>query len=452
MLNNIILDKFYDKLCTSDHQFGFKSQCSTNMCTMVLKETISYYIRNQSSVFCTFLDASKAFDRVRYCKLFRLLLRRGLPACIIRILIVLYTTSEVRVLWAGLYSDYFSALNGVKQGGVISPILFCIYLDDLLVRLATSGVGCFIGLNFVGALAYADDISLLAPNPSAMRTLLRICDTFAAEYDIQFNPDKSKFLVIASNKRRQLYREMCLCSFSIDTRCIDNVDNFVHLGHIITSSFVDLDDILHRRNSFAGQTNHVLCFFNKLDMHVKLKLFVSYCSSIYGCELWTLNSPSVEYFCVAWRKALKRILGLPFNCHSYLLPFISNTLPIFDEICKRAARFIISCLSSPNKLVFSVARYCVMYARYGSIVGSNALFCCERYQWSYDQFIQNADVCSFSNSIAKRQFIKNLTDSELRNAEFLLELLSIREGYSALPFEFLNSVQLNDIIADVATN
>ena len=174
--------------------------------------------------------------------------------------------------------------------------------------------------------------------------------------------------------------------------------------------------------------------------------------SIYGCELWTLNSPSAEYFCVAWRKALKRILGLPFNCHSYLLPFISNTLPIFDEICKRAARFIILCLSSPNKLVFSVARYCVMYARHDSIVGSNALFCCERYQWSYDQFYQNADVCYFSNSILKRQFIKNLTDSELRNAEFLLELLSIREGYSALPFEFFNSVQLNDIIADVATN
>ena len=75
------------------------------------------------------------------------------------------------------------------------------------------------------------------------------------------------------------------------------------------------------------------------------------------------------------------------------------------------------------------------------------------YQYDiYDQFNQNADVCYFSNSILKRQFIKNLTNSELRNAEFLLELLSIREEYSALPFEFLNSVQLNDIIADVATN
>ena len=94
------------------------------MCTMVLKETISYYIKHQSSVYCTFLDASKAFDRVHYCKLFRLLIKRGLPACIVRILINMYTGNQVRVLWAGLASDYFAVRNGVKQGGVISPIFF----------------------------------------------------------------------------------------------------------------------------------------------------------------------------------------------------------------------------------------------------------------------------------------------------------------------------------------
>ena len=74
-------------------------------------------------------------------------------------------------------------------------MLFCIYIDDLLVRLAQSGVGCFIGFNFVGALAYADDIVLIAPTPSsAMRQLLLICDMYAVEYDIMFNANKSKFM------------------------------------------------------------------------------------------------------------------------------------------------------------------------------------------------------------------------------------------------------------------
>jgi hypothetical protein len=79
------------------------------------------------------LDATKAFDRVHYCKLFRFLVKRGLPLSIVRILINLYTVNQVRVLWAGLASDYFSARNVVKQGGLISPILFRIYIDALLI-------------------------------------------------------------------------------------------------------------------------------------------------------------------------------------------------------------------------------------------------------------------------------------------------------------------------------
>jgi len=57
LLDNIILETFHDKLCTSDQQFSFKPKSSTNMCTMVLKETSSYYSSNQSSVYCTYLDA-----------------------------------------------------------------------------------------------------------------------------------------------------------------------------------------------------------------------------------------------------------------------------------------------------------------------------------------------------------------------------------------------------------
>jgi hypothetical protein len=89
-------------------------------------------------------------------------------------------------------------------------------MDDLLLRLSSAGVGCYLGLNFVGALAYADDIVLLAPY--AKRKLLQICDTYAAEYDITFNPDKSKYLVIPALKRRHLYWAMCNCLFFIGNK------------------------------------------------------------------------------------------------------------------------------------------------------------------------------------------------------------------------------------------
>jgi len=131
---------------------------------MVLKESISYYVHHQSSFFCTFLDASEAFDRIRYCKLFRLLVSHQVPALIVRVLINFYVGNFVRIQWCGIVSDYFLACNGVKQGGVLSPILFYLYIDGLLVALSRAGVCCFMDRNFVGALDYADDIVLVAPS------------------------------------------------------------------------------------------------------------------------------------------------------------------------------------------------------------------------------------------------------------------------------------------------
>ena len=93
----------------------------------------------------------------------------------------MYSNNLVRIAWGGVLSDYFLAVNGVKQGGVPSPVLYCVYIDDLLLALSKSGVGCYVGNNFVGALAYADDIVLIAPTATAMRKLLSICGEYATE-------------------------------------------------------------------------------------------------------------------------------------------------------------------------------------------------------------------------------------------------------------------------------
>jgi hypothetical protein len=348
-------------------------------------------------------------------------------------------------------SNYFTAVNGVKQGGVVSPVLFCIYIDDLLLNLSDSGVGCYIGLNFVGAFAYADDIVLLSPTPSAMRKLLRICDSYASNYDIIFNADKSKFLVIVANRWRSLSKSMNDCYFSIGGKPIENVTSYPHLGHIINSKFSDNDDILHRRNNFIGQTNNILCFFNKLDLFVKIKLFKAYCSSIYGCELWSLDCESVDNFCCTWRKALRRLLGLPYSAHSFLLPFLTDTLPIYDEICKRSARFIVSCLFSQSQLVRSVAWHGVMHGRYNSIIGKNSLICCDRFEWHLDDLARG--IVNLHNNNFFYLCSRKIHDDEKYTAGTLLELIWLREGY--LVFDstnFLSISDLNLMIKNVATS
>ena len=223
-------------------------------------------------------------------KLFRILVDRGLPSHIIRVLINMYVTQQACVSWAGIVSAYFPVLNGVRQGGVLSPLLFCVYIDNLLLRLSSSGVGCYMGANFVGALAYADDIVLLSPTPTAARKLLCICETFASEYDIKFNVQKSKLLVALPRTRQRQTSYLKTCSsFSIDGNLIERVESFSHLGHIITSSLSDQEDIYYRRNCFISQVNNMLCCFGKLTYTVKTRLFQAYCNSQYmvvNCGRW----------------------------------------------------------------------------------------------------------------------------------------------------------------------
>jgi len=76
------------------------------------------------------------------------------------------------------------------------------------------------------------------------------------------------------------------CLFYIGGRLIENVTSYSHLGHIINFHSDDKDDVLQSRCNFTVQENNVLfVLFKTLDMHIKIKLIKSHCSSIYGSEL-----------------------------------------------------------------------------------------------------------------------------------------------------------------------
>ena len=85
------------------------------MILKILKEAVSYYINYGSSVYCTLQDATKAFDRADYCKLFRILIDKKLPTVCIRLLANMYTNHVTRVAWNDVPSGRFSVKNVVKQ-------------------------------------------------------------------------------------------------------------------------------------------------------------------------------------------------------------------------------------------------------------------------------------------------------------------------------------------------
>ena len=147
-----------------------------------------------------FIDASKAFDKVHYGKLFNLMLKRGVPSVIVRfILTVTSGTVCARAQWEGHTSRSCHVCNGVKQGEVISPILFAVYYDELIAKLARSGYGWRISQHVVGALSYADDITLLSPSVQGLQYMVNICEEYGKEFHVTFNDKKTTGMVFGTS-------------------------------------------------------------------------------------------------------------------------------------------------------------------------------------------------------------------------------------------------------------
>ena len=98
------------------------------------------------------LQFVKSFDRVNHKTLFSILEKRNLPPTLLRFIWSWYKEQSCTVKWNSCSSLPFGVSNGVRQGGVLSPILFTVYLDELLQHLAQLDTGCHLGHHFVGSV------------------------------------------------------------------------------------------------------------------------------------------------------------------------------------------------------------------------------------------------------------------------------------------------------------
>lgn len=393
---------------------------------------------------------------MHYAKLFSCLFERKLPVVFVRFLFVLYTNHSACVCWNAVYSRTFAIKNGVRQGGILSPTLFCIYIDELLIRLARSAVGCHIGSNFLGALAYADDITLIAPTPTAMRTLLRICDEFANEYFVTFNAKKTKCIYYSNLHCTPDDRVQLKPSFFINSNAIEYVQNWAHLGHILNTELDDKDDIEHRRIQTVKQINDVLCYFGKLDAIIKLKLLYSFCSSWYGCELWDPQSKALSSFCVSWRKALKRIWKVPNNTHANILYGLCCKRPVEVEMCSRSLSFIFKCVNSDNYLVRSTVRHVIEISGCQSPIGKCFMYCCKHFGLSpsVPDFGLNIAITP-STFVTDESRVLSVSNELI---ELLFELIMIRESIFILhhpctssPTSFFDTEEIRQCIFAICT-
>ena len=172
VFEQLLYNRLIAFLHSSDNQFGFKKHHSTEMCIYSLKETINYYHDLNIPVFICFIDVESAFDRVSYFKVFSKLLACGTLVYLVQLLQHWYTRQLLQVRWGGAVSAPFPMHNGIRQGSVLSPHLFSLYVDELNVMLNSSGVGCHIAGVAANNFSYADDLALVCPSAAALSGLL----------------------------------------------------------------------------------------------------------------------------------------------------------------------------------------------------------------------------------------------------------------------------------------
>ena len=137
------------------------------------------------------------------------------PFFIIKILVGWYCDKEMSVRWGHSKSNCFHVCNGVKQGGIISSILFNVYMDELSINLNTSSIGGDTGGDKHNYLCYANEISLITLSFSGMQRLLIICSNYAFEHSLLYNSSKSKSLCFKHKKVKFQSHSLYMQLFSI---------------------------------------------------------------------------------------------------------------------------------------------------------------------------------------------------------------------------------------------
>jgi Reverse transcriptase (RNA-dependent DNA polymerase) len=312
------------------YQFGFKANHSTAHCTNVMKKVVQYYTTRGSHVFVSFVDFSKAFDKVNYWKLFNKLLDDKIDTSIISLLAYWYSHQSSSVRWKCVVSDCFSISNGTRQGSLLSPFLFARYIRELIADIASCNIGCNIGGIFCNILAYADDIVLLAPSWAALQQLIDLLARCAKVIDMSCNIDKTVCMIF-----RPTCNKKALCCefppFSLDGRPLKYVQEFKYLGHVINNSQSDDADIKREIRNLFVRTNILIRRFAKCSIEVKRCLFKAYCMCLYDAALWNSYSNAMfNKMRSCYNKCIKSFFGYGYR-DSVTTMLLELQLPGFTD-------------------------------------------------------------------------------------------------------------------------
>ena len=272
---------------------------------------------------------------------------------------------------------------------MLSPILFTVYLDELLQRLTVLDIGCHVGHHYVGSTCYADDIALLAPSPSALRVLLRECELFATEHNLQFNAAKTQLILCFRSSSKVKYNG----KFFFLGHPLEFADHITHLGHVLHYSLDDSEDIKRSTLDMCRKANMVLSTFSICDPHVKTVLVSSHCLSLYGGVLWNVACNQLKSLEIAFNNILRRIWKLPRNSHTGILHKVAHLDSIYNRLILLSDCFARKMCESKSSLLHNT--FNLFYTSAFTPVGNNHFNSHKHRKIYFEEDIECADFVRY---------------------------------------------------------
>ena len=258
-----------------------------------LRRILEQRWRYQQGTCICFVDFAAAFDSVDRQSLWKIMAADGMPPKLLRLIQAYYDSSRTKVRADQTESDYFDICSGVKQGCVLSPILFNYVIDWVLTNALAPFNGVQAGVDVcITDLAYADDVVLLAESFDEMQRMVNAVERCAETVGLQINAAKTKILSsLLPNEPTQ--------SVMLAGHPIEEVETFKYLGSIFGATGQSVWEVNNRINLARVAFNRLKsCLWVRREISLKTKgrIYQALIRSIllYGCETWPLRKSDVH--------------------------------------------------------------------------------------------------------------------------------------------------------------
>ena len=341
VLCRIILERIKDALDKElrDEQAGFRRErsCCDQIATLRIIVEQSYVWNTQ--LYLVFVDFEKAFDSIDRNVLWKLLQGYGLPVKIINMIRLFYEGFQASVLHDGDLTDSFGMGTGVRQGCLLSPLLFLVALDWVTRKAFDGGTGIQWTLSEkLEDLDFADDLVLMSQKISDMRKKVEKLEDYAKKVGLKINSGKTKEMRIRPKGNVG------------DVQCngepLECVEKFTYLGSEVTPTGGTEEDIASRCRKAQGAFTILrpLWRSKQISMNTKIRIFNSNVKTVllYGCETWRTNQKSIGKLQSFINRRLRYIMGIwwPRKISNKELWERTRQEPVYSTIKRRCWKWI----------------------------------------------------------------------------------------------------------------